>query len=176
MNTPHVTLDITLDEPFPEAPAALAAQLADLAAATLGRFGLTGSYEITVVLTDDATMQRVNRAMRGLDRTTDVLSFPLMERPLLDLPADEAWAEQIIQPVAFVAAPSMARQLGDIMISVPTVLRQARAADHAPWWECCYLFVHAILHLLGYDDATEVGYRAMVAHQEAILRTELMAS
>src|SRR5690348_16050944 len=59
--------------------------------------------------------------------------------------------------------------LGDIAISRDAVVRQAAAAGHSVSWECAYLFAHALLHLMGYDDSTDAGYRAMVAHQEAVL-------
>jgi probable rRNA maturation factor len=49
------------------------------------------------------------------------------------------------------------------------VVRQAAAAGHSVAWECAYLFAHGLLHLMGYDDSTDAGYRAMVAHQEAVL-------
>lgn len=59
--------------------------------------------------------------------------------------------------------------LGDIAISRDAVVRQAAAAGHSVAWECAYLFAHGLLHLVGYDDSTDAGYRAMVAHQEAVL-------
>ena len=59
--------------------------------------------------------------------------------------------------------------LGDIAISRDAVVRQAAAASHSVAWECAYLFAHGLLHLMGYDDSTDAGYRAMVAHQEAVL-------
>jgi len=59
--------------------------------------------------------------------------------------------------------------LGDIAISRDAVVRQAAAAGHSVSWECAYLFAHGLLHLMGYDDSTDAGYRAMVAHQEAVL-------
>ena len=59
--------------------------------------------------------------------------------------------------------------LGDIAIARETVLRQAQQAGHSPAYEVAFLFVHGVLHLVGYDDHTEAGYRAMVAHQEAAL-------
>jgi probable rRNA maturation factor len=59
--------------------------------------------------------------------------------------------------------------LGDIAISRDAVVRQAAAAGHSVAWECAYLFAHGLLHLMGYDDSTDAGYQAMVAHQEAVL-------
>ncbi len=59
--------------------------------------------------------------------------------------------------------------LGDIIISRDTLARQARQAGHSLAWEFCYLLAHGVLHLVGYDDRTEAGYQAMVAHQTAVL-------
>jgi probable rRNA maturation factor len=59
--------------------------------------------------------------------------------------------------------------LGDIAISHETAARQAAQAGHSVGWECAYLLTHGVLHLVGYDDKTDAGYRAMVAQQEEIL-------
>ncbi|MGZ3666488.1 MAG: rRNA maturation RNase YbeY [Ktedonobacterales bacterium] len=47
--------------------------------------------------------------------------------------------------------------------------RQAQQAGHSAAWELAYLLAHGVLHLVGYDDQTDAGYRAMVAHQEVVL-------
>jgi probable rRNA maturation factor len=59
--------------------------------------------------------------------------------------------------------------LGDIALSRDTLQRQAAQAGHSPARELAYLLAHGVLHLVGYDDTTDAGYRAMVAHQEAVL-------
>jgi probable rRNA maturation factor len=59
--------------------------------------------------------------------------------------------------------------LGDIAISRETAVRQAQQAGHSPAYEVAFLFVHGVLHLVGFDDHTDAGYQAMVAHQEAAL-------
>ncbi len=59
--------------------------------------------------------------------------------------------------------------LGDIALARETVARQAQQAGHSVAWEAAYLFVHGVLHLVGYDDQTEAGYQTMVALQTAIL-------
>ncbi len=170
---PDVKIELILDVPWPLAPPNFEQQLYDLAGATLARTGLDGSFELSLVITDEPHMRRVNRAQRGIDRSTDVLSFPLSARPLLDLPPDESWATMPATATPFIPVPGTAAHLGDIMLALPVVERQALAAGHSNWWEFCYLFIHGLLHLLGYDDATEAGYRAMVAHQEAILTTRV---
>jgi probable rRNA maturation factor len=66
--------------------------------------------------------------------------------------------------------------LGDIAIARETVNRQAEQAGHSAAYEVAYLFVHGVLHLIGYDDQTDAGYRAMVAIQEAVLARVGIAS
>ncbi len=167
---PTIVLDLAIETEDAALPTAVADQFMDLARATLTRIGAArGTYAISVVLTDDAHMRQVNRTTRNQDKSTDVLSFPQRDQPLIPLPDDEAWAETRGIAVHFVTGPDGQEHLGDIIIALPTTHNQAEQSGHTFWWECCYLFVHGVLHLVGYDDATEPGYRAMVAHQEAIL-------
>lgn len=70
---------------------------------------------------------------------------------------------------AFITPEDDALHLGDIAISRDAVARQAAQAGHSPAWELAYLLAHGVLHLAGFDDHTDAGYRAMVAHQEAAL-------
>lgn len=69
----------------------------------------------------------------------------------------------------FLTPEDDALHLGDIAISRDAVARQAAQAGHSPAWELAYLLSHGVLHLAGFDDHTDAGYRAMVAHQEAAL-------
>jgi probable rRNA maturation factor len=108
----------------------------DLADAMLVSLGL-GAAELSLVLTDDEGICRLNAEHRGQDRPTDVLAFPM------DLAGDE---------VLEAAAPRVGEQLlGDVVISVPTALRQARAAGHSLAVELRFLLAHGLLHLIGYD-------------------------
>jgi probable rRNA maturation factor len=123
----------------------------------------------------------LNKRYRQQDKPTDVLSFPMLDKPLVDAPADHLWAlseeqtgevsEAVNSIPRFVTPSELATNLGDIVISWPTVVRQAAEAGHAPVYELLYLFAHGILHLVGYDDATEAGYTAMVDLQRAVLET-----
>ena len=103
------------------------------------------SGEVSVVLTDDAAMQKLNREWRGLDKPTNVLSFPAA-------------------PGA--AAPTL---LGDIVIAYETVAREAAAegklfADHV-----AHLAVHGFLHLLGYDHDSDARAEEMERLETRIL-------
>jgi probable rRNA maturation factor len=69
----------------------------------------------------------------------------------------------------FVTPADVPLHLGDIVIARGAVARQAAAAGHSAAWELAFLLAHGVLHLVGYDDHTEAGYAAMLAHQEAAL-------
>ncbi|MFN3285245.1 MAG: rRNA maturation RNase YbeY [bacterium] len=110
---------------------------------TLQDQGVAGPVEVSVVLADDATVRSLNRAYRGKDRTTDVLAFP----------QDGAGG-----------------LLGDVVISVQQAARQARRARHPLAREVALLAVHGTLHLLGYEDETPHGRRAMWEVQRRLVR------
>ena len=122
-----------------------------LAARALEAESVPHPAELSIVLTDDATVQRLNRTYRGADTPTDVLSFAQSE-------GDE-----------FAAPEGEAPHLGDVIISLDTARRQAAEYGLAPQDEVSHLLVHGILHLLGYDHEQPEDARIMRAHEDAIL-------
>lgn len=108
--------------------------------------GIRGT--VTVVVASDGTVRRLNRRWRGIDRPTDVLSFP----------ADEGAGERAAGPP---------RHLGDIVIASGVAARQAREHGHAPGLELRVLALHGFLHLVGYDHDRDRGEMGRV---EARLR------
>ncbi len=94
-------------------------------------------FDLTFV--GDARIRKLNKKFRGIDRATDVLSFPLWEPA--DIPSP-LWGEGQGEGKVF---------LGDIVISVPTTLRQAKEHGKKPMEEIIFLSIHGLLHLLGYD-------------------------
>lgn len=122
-----------------------AARLRRHAAACLTHHGL-GPGELSILLLNDRAMRVLNRDHRGIDGATDVLSFPMFEG----------------EPEAVLAelrmAPEEDRLVGDVVISVETAQRQAKAAGVLPEAELSLLLVHGFLHLLGYDH--ELGDEA----------------
>lgn len=100
-------------------------------------------YEISLLLTDDETIKQLNKEYRNKDKSTDVLSFPMEDEIML----------------------------GDIAISVDTAKRQAEEAEINLDRETAFLFIHGLLHLLGYDHETSQEDEAeMFALQEKILK------
>lgn len=100
---------------------------------------------VSVLLTDDKEMQRLNRDFRGKDKPTDVLSFPAAES-------------------------GRARVAGDLAISVETAAREAARRDHSLDLELRVLLLHGVLHLAGYDHETDSGE---MARKENLLRKKL---
>ena len=93
-----------------------------------------GSYEVSVLFVDEEQIRRLNREHREKDAPTDVLSFPT-----------GAGGNFTVDPDTGVAL------LGDIVLSIPAVYRQAEQYGHSTRREFAYLTVHSMLHLLGYD-------------------------
>jgi probable rRNA maturation factor len=148
----------------------------EVALLTLYAVGITQPIMLTLLITDDEGIREMNTQYRQQDKPTDVLSFPLLEQPLVDAPADQLWpisgddAQSAQETPPFITPPDMITNLGDIVMSWPTLVRQAAEAGHSSLYEVLYLFSHGVLHLVGYDDHTEAGYQAMVSIQEAVLR------
>ncbi len=118
---------------------------------------------IEVVLTDDADIHEVNKETRGIDRATDVLSFP---NCFFESPADFSQIEE--QEECF--HPETGElMLGDIMISVDHVFAQAEEYGHSVKRELAFLVAHSMLHLMGYDHMEEDERLVMEERQEMIL-------
>jgi probable rRNA maturation factor len=143
---------------------------------TLAETHIQQRVVMTLLVTDDKGIRDMNKQYREQDKATDVLSFPLLAKPLAQAPVDQLWEPLTTlgpdgQPAPeFVTPPDAILNLGDIIISWPTVLRQATEAGHDSLIELLYLLIHGILHLIGYDDQTETGYHAMVKMQMTVLQ------
>ena len=142
-----------------EVPPAVVEQIRRSVLAALGEEGVDVPCMVAVIVTDDEVIQETNLANRGVDSPTDVLSFPMFpmkpgEKPRAD------WADPGADQV----------YLGDMMISLERANAQAEEYGHSPEREVCYLAVHSVLHLLGYDHLDEGPMKAqMRAREEAIL-------
>ena len=131
------------------------------AAAALKAEGVCVPCELDVTLTDDAAIHAINREQRGVDRATDVLSFPMFELTAGQLPA--SWEAYKDPDTGLVP-------LGDMAISLERARQQAAEFGHSARREVGYLTIHSILHLLGYDHVDEGPMKKqMRAAEEAIL-------
>ncbi len=121
--------------------------------------GVDFPCEVDVLLTNDARIHELNREQRGIDRPTDVLSFPAFDlRPgALPEPADADPGSGLVP-------------LGDMVVSLERAAAQAKEYGHSNRRELAYLTVHSVLHLLGYDHLDEGPQKAqMRAKEEEIL-------
>lgn len=121
--------------------------------------------EVNLILTTDEEIRNMNRDFRQIDRTTDVLSFPMLE---YTVPGDFSGFEE--EPDAF-HPESGELLLGDIVISKETVLRQAEEYGHSPRREFAFLIAHSMLHLFGYDHMEEGERLLMEQKQREILES-----
>ena len=101
--------------------------------------------QVNLVLTDNEEIKRVNTEFRGIERATDVLSFPMLP---FETPADYSVAED---DESCFDLDSGELLLGDIMISAERAAAQAEEYGHSVKREFCFLVAHSMLHLLGYD-------------------------
>ena len=114
---------------------------------TLKKMDVSDSV-LDIVFIDDEKMHEMNKEYRGIDRTTDVLSFALNDNKHVD---------------------TVINSLGDIFISIPKMKSQAEEYGHSEKRELSFLTVHGLLHLLGYDHMTESDEKVMFSLQKEIL-------
>jgi len=114
---------------------------------TLTHLSIQGDSSLTIVITDDQTIQDLNLRFREIDMPTDVLSFP----------------------AGYVDPDSGTPYLGDVIISYPQAVIQAKQRGHPVDHELQLLVIHGTLHLLGYDHAETAQKAHMWALQAEIL-------
>ena len=142
-----------------EVPEGLEEQFQRVITAALDAEGVDVPCEINVLVTDDEGIHQINLEQREIDRPTDVLSFPMFELEPGEHP-DEMDADPETELVP----------LGDMVISLERAGEQAKEFGHSVEREVCYLTVHSVLHLLGYDHMDEGPMKAqMREREEAIL-------
>jgi probable rRNA maturation factor len=115
--------------------------------------------ELSILLTGDPQIRRLNREWRGKDKATDVLSFPQYDatqlRSLARRKSSDTW------------------ELGDIVISLPRAYAQAKGRGFRPRQELDWLLVHGLLHLLGYDHEVSAAEEAKMRALELGLLEEI---
>ncbi len=123
-------------------------------------------YEVSVnvLLTDNEEIHAMNHQYRGIDRPTDVLSFPNVD---YSSPADFTGIEDTIED--YFDPENGELCLGDIVISIEKVYEQAEEYGHSPLREYAFLIAHSMLHLLGYDHMESAEAALMEQKQEEIL-------
>ena len=126
---------------------------------SLEYMGFSARAEVSVMFVDNAQIRELNRMHREIDRTTDVLSFPLFEYD------DDG--EILEEELDF--NPNGEMLLGDIVISLERAAEQAREYGHSFEREIGFLTVHSMLHLFGFDHMTPEDEKEMFGYQDEIL-------
>lgn len=111
--------------------------------AALKEIEFTDDYEVSISFVGDEEIHELNRDYRGVDRTTDVLSFPMDDE--------------------------FTNMLGDIVININKVIEQANEYGHSEKREISYLTVHSSLHLMGFDHEEEEDKKEMRAVEDRVM-------
>ncbi|MCH3961218.1 MAG: rRNA maturation RNase YbeY [Solobacterium sp.] len=106
--------------------------------------------EISVTFVRSASIHKINREYRGIDRPTDVISFAIRDDIDMDIPEEE-------------------KDLGDLFINIDYAKKQAAEYGHSYQREIGFLFTHGLLHCLGYDHMKPKDEKVMFALQDQIL-------
>lgn len=127
--------------------------------------GVSVDYQISLLFVDNNEIREINNETRGIDRATDVLSFPM-----LDFEEDKVYKDMYINfkfDETFKDGDELI--LGDMVLSLEKALEQSEEYGHSYEREVSYLVVHSILHLLGYDHMIEEDKNKMRKREEEIL-------
>jgi len=147
-------LSIQIEEPF----VGLVADdwLGQAVELTLVAAGVSSPVELGLVIADDDTLHELNRSYRGVDNTTDVLAFALLQ------PGSDEGDD-------FVLPPDKILHLGEIFISYRQAERQAEEQHHPLERELALLVIHGVLHLLGYEHERPEAEERMRAMEGKVL-------
>lgn len=132
--------------------------------ATLNEEGITAGCEINVLITNDRGIHAINLASRGIDKTTDVLSFPMFQLTAGSPPVQ--WA-------SYIDPETDLCPLGDMAISFEKARSQAKEFGHSLRREIGYLTIHSMLHLLGYDHLDEGEEKAKMRQREEEIASKI---
>jgi len=122
--------------------------------------GVAPPYEVSLVFTDSETVRRLNRDYRGVDEPTDVLAFYMLPQKEVD--------------DSFALPPDGVARLGEVIISYPQAVEQAREQGHSTGKELALLVIHGILHLLGYDHEEPEEEAKMRTREKELLEKCLL--
>ena len=146
-----------------EAPAWAALLVRRTVRTALRAEGVRVPCEVSVLFTDDAGIQTLNREQRQVDAPTDVLSFPAFQ-----------FIPGAFDPADGETDPESGRlPLGDMALNLDRIYSQGREYGHGPKRETAYLTAHSILHLLGYDHLDEGEQKRQMRQREEIIMRKM---
>ena len=155
----NMTYDcVTLQKPL------ISAIIRKCVESTLAAEGIHIPCEINVLVTNDKGIRAINLACRGIDKATDVLSFPMFQLKAGNPP--ENW-EEYNDPETDMCP------LGDMAISLERAVAQAKEFGHSTRREVGYLTIHSMLHLLGYDHLDEGPQKAQMRGREEVIAASI---
>jgi len=117
--------------------------------------GMAPPYEVSIVFTDSETVKQLNRDYRGVNEPTDVLAFYMLPQEGADS--------------SFALPPDGVTRLGEVIISYPQAVKQAKEQGHSTERELALLIIHGILHLLGYDHEEPAEQAKMRERERELL-------
>ena len=173
-DSPHSLqeIDISVDEPYQQ-------ELSEVWLRTVMEAALVEALpqgepaQVGLVVTDDKTVQELNRQFRGLDEVTDVLSFSAFHSGYWEgdpQESDEASPESVdSEELNFVLPPGEPSPLGEVIISFPQTIRQAQERNGPVEQELALLIIHGVLHLVGYDHMESEDEAQMQAKERSAL-------
>ncbi|HCY06116.1 MAG TPA: rRNA maturation RNase YbeY [Erysipelotrichaceae bacterium] len=116
---------------------------------TLKKLNIEKDYDVSVILVRSKKIQEINYEFRNINNPTDVISFAMLDDEIVNV--------------------EESNDLGDIYINVDSVISQAKEYGHSIRREFCFLFLHGLLHCLGYDHINEEDEKLMFSLQKEIL-------
>ncbi len=151
-----IKVNITNSQKKAKLPVGIKLLVRKACTATLVEENFTDNAEVEVTFVDDEQIKEYNKEYRDIDKSTDVLSFPLGENGVYDTNPE-----------------TNNKMLGDIVISVEHAIAQGELYGHGLRREIGYLTVHSMLHLLGYDHIDEGIQRSKMREKEEAILTKL---
>jgi probable rRNA maturation factor len=115
--------------------------------------------EVSILLVDDEKIREINKEYRDIDKSTDVLSFPIVDMHEGEILSDEGDIDMDDNMLL----------LGDIIISMETAVKQAAEYGHSLERELAFLTCHGVFHLIGYDHMNSEDEKKMMGKQEKLL-------
>ena len=144
----------------------LISKITEISKFALKEEGVTEEYQISLLFVDNEEIRQINKETRNIDRETDVLSFPM-----LDFENGKVYKDMYIG-FEFDETYKDGNELvlGDMVLSLEKAKEQSIEFGHSYEREVCYLVIHSILHLLGYDHMIEEDKVKMRSREEEILK------
>ena len=173
-DSPHSLqeIDISVDEPYQQELSEVWLRTV-MEAAVVEALPQGEPAQVGLVVTDDKTVQELNRQFRGLDEVTDVLSFSASHSGHWEgdpQESDEASPESVdSEELNFVLPPGEPSPLGEVIISFPQTIRQAQERNGPVEQELALLIIHGVLHLVGYDHMEPEDEAQMQAKERSAL-------